>query len=166
MREERASEQRRNEANATTTDRVPDAVFAFVEWFVKVGVEAGVVPAHLGLDPALTARRTPPGPAEELLRVYGRAECETRSRRLLGAKAAGSIKREFSVATLLACWGWEQLAPPPVVVAPPAGAPSKHPANYDKPPERAEFTPEQLAENREKLRAIIARAPLPHVVTS
>lgn len=88
----------------------------FAEWFVLEGLKQSAIPADRGLDVGMTVRRESLEDAAALLSTYGRDECERRAARLFEASKAHRIRRDPTIATLRATWGWGEiqgLAPTP-----------------------------------------------------
>lgn len=94
-------------AGAGIHAREVDAVADFVAWFVAAGVEDGAVPKHLdsALEAANEAQRSAKV-AADMLRAYGRAECERRARLFFAALKAPKGRGRPWITTLSERWTW------------------------------------------------------------
>jgi hypothetical protein len=89
----------------------------FTRWFLQEGLDAGVIPGHIGLDLTAAALREDLDAATALLASYGLDECQRRADRLIAAKGNRKIRRPASIAALAQLWDSDLIAPD----TPPAG---------------------------------------------
>lgn len=82
--------------------------FEFCSWMLDEGLKAGVVPAHHDGDHFAWCYRHIEA-AETIIATYGEDEGRLRAQRFIAGKLGRRIRRDFTPASLLAVWDWDEI---------------------------------------------------------
>jgi hypothetical protein len=99
----------RDDGEEKTTDEEAGEASDFILWFLKSGVDAGVLRQSLDIHAAAQGESLPH--AEKLIGTWGRAECEARTLRFFTAVDSAKLRRAPTIEGFAGAWDCSALKP-------------------------------------------------------